>query len=85
MPAICIAQEVKHKDKRTICPEICFHAHEEQSSSIDNDASRLGTNPKIRVRVELRANEMYELRSREHGSAEQDWLRAEAEVLSQRE
>jgi hypothetical protein len=51
----------------------------------NSDASPLGTTPKIRVQVELRAYEMYELRSREHGSAEQDWLRAEAEVLSQLE
>jgi hypothetical protein len=51
----------------------------------NSDASPLGTNPKIRERVELRAYEIYELRSHEHASAEQDWLRAEAEVLSRSE
>ena len=35
----------------------------------------------IPKQVELRAYELYELRSHEDGFAEQDWLKAEQEVL----
>lgn len=35
----------------------------------------------IPKQVELRAYELYELRSHEDGSAEEDWLKAEQEVL----
>lgn len=38
----------------------------------------------ISEQVELRAYELYELRSHEDGFAEQDWLKAEQEVLCAR-
>ena len=34
-------------------------------------------------KIELRAYELYELRGRASGSAEQDWLQAEGEVIGQ--
>ena len=34
-------------------------------------------------KIQLRAYELYELRGRANGLAEQDWLQAEAEVLGQ--
>ena len=37
----------------------------------------------VEKKIQLRAYELYELRGRYDGLAEQDWLEAEAEVLGQ--
>jgi len=37
----------------------------------------------VERKIQLRAYELYELRNRAGGSAEQDWRQAEAEVLGQ--
>jgi hypothetical protein len=37
----------------------------------------------VERKIELRAYEIYEMRGRAHGLAEQDWLQAEGEVLGQ--
>jgi len=36
------------------------------------------------ARIKERAYELYEVGGREHGHDEQDWLRAEQEILKQR-
>jgi len=36
----------------------------------------------LQEEIRQRAHEIYEERGREHGHAQQDWLRAEAEVLA---
>ena len=40
----------------------------------------LGTNATLEERVRLRAYELYERRGKEEGYADDDWVRAEAEV-----
>jgi len=37
----------------------------------------------VERKIELRAYELYEMRGRANGLAEQDWLQAEGEVLGQ--
>ena len=49
-------------------------------STADHVPSTLAQSADERVR--RRAYELYEERGREHGHAEEDWFRAEAEILS---
>ncbi|HEX6880093.1 MAG TPA: DUF2934 domain-containing protein [Terriglobales bacterium] len=56
--------------------------HKKNSNQPLNGGETLPTSAlTLPKQVELRAYELYELRSHEDGSAEEDWLKAEQEVL----
>jgi hypothetical protein len=42
----------------------------------------LGTNMSKEEEIRVRAYELYERRGREHGHADEDWVRAEREICS---
>jgi hypothetical protein len=67
------------------------HKQARPSIAVDSQTSlRTGASkpdalpPQETARIRERAYELYEVGGREHGHDEQDWLRAEQEILKQR-
>ena len=52
------------------------------NSSLIDDRSLSGSGETLRERIQRRAYELYLMRGREEGHAEEDWKRAESEVMS---
>lgn len=50
--------------------------------SLIDDRSLNGSGETLRERVQRRAYELYLMRGREEGHAEEDWKRAESEIMS---
>lgn len=51
-------------------------------SSLSGNAQSSAIDPEIQEQIKARAYELYEQRGRQHGLHQEDWKRAEAEVLA---
>lgn len=52
------------------------------NTSLIDDRSLNGSGETLRERIQRRAYELYLVRGREEGHAEEDWKRAESEIMS---
>jgi hypothetical protein len=77
------AKNPKDSAKSSPRPRVVSRAEVREMQQAEPEHVR-ALSPELEERIRARAYELFEQRGGEHGRAEEDWLRAEQEILNQR-